>query len=60
MGHESLATTAIYVRVPLRMQCSAVNLLPDVQPAAARQRRIALPPNVPVSVIRAVRHSAAM
>jgi site-specific recombinase XerD len=28
MGHESLATTAIYVQVPLKMQCSAVNLLP--------------------------------
>ena len=27
MGHESLATTAIYVQVPLKMQCSAVNLL---------------------------------
>ena len=44
MGHESLATTAIYVRVPLRMQSTAVNLLPDVQPAAARQRRIAVAP----------------
>ncbi len=30
MGHESLATTAIYVQVPLRMQCSAVNLLPTL------------------------------
>jgi len=49
MGHESLATTAIYVnpRVPLRMQCTAVNLLPDAQPQA-RQRRIALPQDVPV------------
>ena len=42
MGHESLATTATYVRVPLRMQCTAVNLLPDVQPAASRKTRIAL------------------
>jgi len=55
MGHESLATTAIYVnpRVPLRMQCAAVNLLPDAQPQA-RQRRIALPQDVPLSIVRAV------
>jgi len=30
MGHESLATTAIYVQVPLKMQCTAVNLLPTL------------------------------
>jgi integrase/recombinase XerD len=30
IGHESLATTAIYVQVPLKMQCSAVNLLPTL------------------------------
>ena len=30
MGHESLATTAIYVQVPLKLQCSAVNLLPTL------------------------------
>ena len=59
MGHESLATTAIYVRVPLRMQCTAVNLLPDVQPEA-RQRRIALPQDVPLSIVRAVHHFVAM
>jgi hypothetical protein len=29
MGHESLATTAICV-VPLRMQCTASNLLPTL------------------------------
>lgn len=31
MGHESLATTAIFVQVPLRMQCTADNLLPTLQ-----------------------------
>ena len=46
MGHESLATTAIYVRVPLRMQCSAVNLLPDVRQLATPGRFAALPKNV--------------
>jgi hypothetical protein len=59
MGHESLATTAIYVRVPLRMQCTAVNLLPDAQPQA-RQRWIVLPQDVPLSIVRAVHHSVAM
>jgi len=31
MGHESIAAAAIYVQVPLKMQCSAVNLLPTLQ-----------------------------
>ena len=31
MGHESLATTAIYVQVPLKMQTKAVLLLPRVE-----------------------------
>jgi site-specific recombinase XerD len=30
MGHESLATTAIYVDVPLTQRTNAVYLLPDV------------------------------
>ena len=54
MGHESLATTAIYV------QCTAVRLLPDVQPTAARQSRNALTPNLSVSRIQGVRDSVAM
>jgi len=30
MGHESLATTAIYVDVPLTQRTTAVGLLPDL------------------------------
>jgi len=30
MGHESVATTAIYVDVPLTQRTNAVYLLPDV------------------------------
>lgn len=30
MGHESLATTAIYVDVPLKQRTSAVVLLPKI------------------------------
>ena len=29
MGHESLATTAIYVDVPLKLRTAAVDLLPS-------------------------------
>ena len=32
MGHESLATTAIYVDVPLKQRSSAVSLLPIISP----------------------------
>jgi hypothetical protein len=30
MGHESLATTAIYVDVPLKQRTAAVDLLPSL------------------------------
>ena len=30
MGHESLATTAIYVKVPVRQRIEAVESLPDL------------------------------
>jgi integrase/recombinase XerD len=30
MGHESMATTAIYVGIPLRQCAQAVNMLPDI------------------------------
>ena len=43
MGHESLATTAIYVRVPLRMQCTAVNLLPALRSGPDRWNACRLP-----------------
>ncbi len=39
MGHESLATTAIYVQVPLRMQSTAVNLLPTLNQLGRRGTR---------------------
>ena len=32
MGHESLATTAIYVDLPLKQRSSAVSLLPIISP----------------------------
>jgi hypothetical protein len=31
MGHESLATTAIYVDVPLKQRAAAVTLLPELR-----------------------------
>jgi len=31
MGHESLATTAIYVKVPVRQRIEAVESLPDLE-----------------------------
>jgi len=38
MGHESLATTAIYVDVPLTQRTNAVGLLPDLSvPSTVRE-----------------------
>jgi len=37
MGHESLATTAIYVDVPLRQRSAAVILLPKMAGSLSRQ-----------------------
>ena len=37
MGHESLATTAIYVDVPLRQRSAAVVLLPKMGKGLSRQ-----------------------
>jgi integrase len=36
MGHESLATTAIYVDVPLKQRSAAVILLPKIAPGVGR------------------------
>jgi integrase/recombinase XerD len=60
MGHESLATTAIYVRVPLKMQCSAVNLLPDVRQLPTPGRFAALPEDVGATSIDRSRYVAAI
>ena len=60
MGHESLATTAIYVRVPLRMQCSAVNLLPDVRQLSIPAGVTALPQNVGATSMGPARYVAAI
>ena len=59
MGHESLATTAIYVRVPLRMQCSAVNLLPDVRQLTTPGSFAALPQNVGATFMGPPRYGTA-
>ena len=47
MGHESLATTAIYVDVPLNQLTGAVGLLPDLliprdQPAVDKPASLVL------------------
>ena len=36
MGHESLATTAIYVDVPVKQHSAAVSLLPRLNQGARR------------------------
>jgi len=38
MGHESLATTAIYVDVPLTQRTNAIGLLPELGVQSTRQR----------------------